>query len=479
MDVLEFTGIDQRYYSNEKLKKFQRWLFGSSVNNSKEMAIIGDMLPTQGINNDMLHRRVGNFDKEAAGYASWFHKGIKARGHIISYIIPQEPLPKPLLPSSQFFTDGGAFFREKADDPEGIHAVLYNIKGQDEWHTHQEVSGLALSGLGNRLLVNGGRLGEPTRAAALNNTLTINGQEHQARIGGGIVEGMVTATFDYASGVAGPALEEGKHQRNLILVHAEEDAKAYVIILDEVETKKEANIHTYFHPANESQVTSLLNNQEYTAAIDHFPTVEGTHLSIFFATAPSEVKIEKVPSAVPDRYPNYPDHNRIEASYKAGGSGEKNIVTVLSPFREESNKLAFKRLSIENGTGAEIRHQDQLYDYIFESSDAQTENSYENVDWKGKGVLFRLQQGRTGFYFVKKGVRFFNEGEGFESDHPVTIYLKKVEGKIMVYRDSQLTLFSKDISAVHINGEKIKPIEINGSYTKINLTAGKYDLSIH
>ena len=70
--------------------------------------------------------------------------------------------------------NGGVFFREPQDDPDGLHAVLYNIKSQDEWHTHQEVNGLALSGFGNRLLVNGGRLGEPTRAANLNNTLTIN-----------------------------------------------------------------------------------------------------------------------------------------------------------------------------------------------------------------------------------------------------------------------------------------------------------------
>ena len=58
MDVLEFTGIDNRYYNNEQIQKFQRWLFGSSVNCSKEMAIFGDMLPGQGISNDMLHRRL-------------------------------------------------------------------------------------------------------------------------------------------------------------------------------------------------------------------------------------------------------------------------------------------------------------------------------------------------------------------------------------------------------------------------------------
>ena len=31
MDVLEFTGIDKRYYNNERLQKFQRWLFLSLI----------------------------------------------------------------------------------------------------------------------------------------------------------------------------------------------------------------------------------------------------------------------------------------------------------------------------------------------------------------------------------------------------------------------------------------------------------------
>jgi len=49
MDALEFTRIDTRYYNSEHIQKFQRWLFGSSINCAKEMAIFGDMLPTQGL----------------------------------------------------------------------------------------------------------------------------------------------------------------------------------------------------------------------------------------------------------------------------------------------------------------------------------------------------------------------------------------------------------------------------------------------
>ncbi len=294
MDVLEFTGIDQRYYNNERLQKFHRWLFGSSVNCSKEMAILGDMLPTQGISNDMLHRRVVNFDLEAAGYAAWFHEGTPAIGNILTYILPKRKLPEPVVPTSKLYTNGGAFFREKADNPDGLHAVLYNIMSQDEWHTHNEVNGLAISGYGNRLLVNGGRLGEPTRAADLNNTLTINGNNHSARVGGGIVEGLMANEFDYSSGLSGPALTDAQHSRNMVLVHGSDNTNAYFVIFDEVEANAGDLVKNYLHPANQTSISTIAAGMEYEATIDHYPTVNGVKLSIFYGTSPSAVNVEKV-----------------------------------------------------------------------------------------------------------------------------------------------------------------------------------------
>ena len=109
MDVLEFTGIDNRYYYNERIQKFMRWLFGSSINPSKEMAIFGDMLPSQGIANDMMHRRIINFDEKAAAYAAWFHNEVAAPGHILTYILPKDKLPPPQVPKSEIYHNGGAF----------------------------------------------------------------------------------------------------------------------------------------------------------------------------------------------------------------------------------------------------------------------------------------------------------------------------------------------------------------------------------
>ena len=104
-----------------------RWQFGSSIN-SKELAIFGDMLPTEKIGNSMLYRRVVNFDDEASGYAAWYLDGVAADGNILTYILPKKSFLT--LYCRQSNENGGAFFRDKEDSPFGLHAVLYNIKSQ-------------------------------------------------------------------------------------------------------------------------------------------------------------------------------------------------------------------------------------------------------------------------------------------------------------------------------------------------------------
>jgi len=453
MDVLEFTGIDQRYYNNERLQKFQRWLFGSSVNCTKEMAIFGDMLPTQGISNDMLHRRVVNFDMEAAGYAAWFHEGTPAIGNILTYILPKSALPEPVVPSSKLYENGGAFFREKEDDPNGLHAVLYNIKSQDEWHTHNEVNGLALSGLGNRLLVNGGRLGEPVRAAYLNNTLTINGENHNSRLGGGIVEGFTSEGLDYASGYSGPALTDANHFRNLVLVHGTENTHGYFIISDEVEADAGAEVKNYLHPANQTTISTISANTEYEAVIDHQPTITGAKLIIFYGTTPTHVNIEKVQSAVQDRYPGYPEHNRLETVYETNTDGKINLVTVLFPHGENYAKPLFTRIAESGFSGSLINHGSSTIDILLESSGAM-EYGYENISFHGKSIIVRTRNMLNTFYFVRHGLKLNHAGIGFESDKILSIYTRGQEGVVV-----------SDGAAVRLVGPGMNSIGFNPSVT--------------
>lgn len=461
MDVLEFTGVDRRYYQNEKLQRFQRWLFGSSVNAAKEMAIIGDMLPTQELHNDMLHRRVVNFDEEAAGYAAWFHEGRPAQGHILTYIVPHKALPDPKVPQSQWYADGGAFFREQADDPDGLHGVLYNIKGQDEWHTHQETNGLALSGLGNRLLVNGGRLGAPTRPAPLNNTLTINGSEHASRLGNGIVAGFTTDHLDFACGDAGPALPGHSHLRSLLLVHAGNTARPYFLLLDEVNSQPGEAVQSYFHPANETTVKTVREGMVYSAAIDHYPTVPNVaELGFLFVSKPEFVRIEKVPGAVPGRYPNYPEHNRLEVVYSGDREPNIPIATALFPFRKAAALPEFKRIASDGVSGSEIRHPEGARDILL-TDGATSERHFENIAFQGKALLYRQSESGQHFFFLRSGT-FFTDG---------TVEVSATQPLILFYQNNSGALYSAG-SQITLKGTGVEDIQFEPAVSILERETG-------
>jgi hypothetical protein len=471
MDVLEFTGIDNSYYTNERIQKFQRWLFGSSINCAKEMAIFGDMLPTQGIGNYMLHRRIVNFDMEAAGYAAWFLEGTPAIGHILTYILPKQALPEPIVPTSKIYENGGAFFRDEEDDPDGLHAVLYNIKSQDEWHTHYEVNGLALSGYGNRLLVNGGRLGAPVRAADLNNTLTINGDNHDSRLGGGIIEGFTSRGLDFAVGSDGPSLSSRTHNRNLILVHADNGVQGYFVTFDEVSATAGDKVHNYLHPANQTSVLEVTALEEYTAIIDHYPTVRGTAVSFYYVTQPDEVNIEKSQSAVPDRYPGYPEHNRLEAVYAMDSEGSRNLATVIFPFNTSNAKADFQKESGDNFNGCSI-NQGDVVDFVFESS-AENLTVSGGINFQAEFCLSRKASQATSFYLLRNGTYFSANNVGFESDNQVTIYAMGNEGVIISEGSAKVKLTGPGIESVQFD-PAVQILGTGSNFIEVQLNEGTF-----
>lgn len=476
MDVLEYTGIDQRYYSNERLQKYHRWLFSASVNNNKEMAIIGDMLPSQTLNNDLLHARVGNFDELAASYAAWFHEHDKKRGHIISYLLPKKKPPYPRTPKSSSYENGGAYLRESPNDSLGIHAVLYNIKSQDEWHTHQETNGLALSGMGNRLLVNGGRLGAPTRAAALNNTLTIDGKDHDSRLGNGIVEHISREDFDYAMGDAGPALSTAFHNRSMILLHKTRHSKAYVLLLDEVEVMEGEKITSYLHPANESQIDTLVVNGSYRAAIDHFPTVPGTALGIHYLTKPERINQSPVASAIPSRYPDYPKHSRLEAIYAPHNSGKNSIVTLLNPMAEAEKVIQLQPSLQENYDAHIIRHKEGAEDLVLSSHTPDRTISFNGLVFKGDFFIHRAIAGDPGFIFVKNATALTGGELEFKAEHKLTLWMKHRFISVLAKENTVLYLKSKTSRSLYIDDKIIENPETEDEWMKIPLPKGTHKL---
>ena len=469
MDVLEFTGIDQRYYNNDRIKKFMRWLFGSSINPAKELAIFGDMLPTEGLGNSLLHRRVVNFDEEAATYAAWFHEGEPAEGHMLTYILPKKALPDPVVPNSIIYENGGAFFRDKEDHSSGLHAVLYNIKSQNEWHTHNEVNGLSLSGLGNRLLVNGGRLGAPTREAKLNNTLTINGENHDGFLGGGIVEGFTSEGLDYAKGDDGNAILSKSHYRNMLLVQTTPEANGYFILYDEVSASAGDQVKNYFHPASQNNIITTENLQEYTAPIDHYATVPYGMVTFYYVSPPDEVNIEKSPSAVQDRYPGYPDHNRLEAVYPVDEAGKKYLTTLIFPHNPLVSKPSFQKIDAQDFDGVQFS-QGTVKDYLIASH-----NSSVNVDgmsFAGALCWVRKTENALSSFFVKSGTSFLDKGKGFESNQPLTLYWNGSKGNIIT-DGAVLKLMGSALAKVRFEGS-VKVLSTTENYIEVELTKGNY-----
>lgn len=277
MDVLEFTGIDNRYYNNEQLQKFHRWLFGSSINCAREMAIFGDMLPTQGIGNYLLHRRVVNFDMEAAGYAAWYLNGEKANG---------------------------------------------------------------------------------------------------------------------------------------------------------------------------------------------------TKLNLYYLTPPLEINIEKSQSAVPDRYPGYPDHNRLESVYNLDASGAKNLTTILLPEKTNSSQVYFKSLNDDNFNACEIILKGNISDYIYESLNNQL---IENGDFSFQGelVIARMSGKKVNAYFLKNATLFTSNEIGMESDNPVTIYYSENKGAVIT-TGAKLKITGSGAQNLTF-GSGATVLTSGTNFIEIQLSAGTYN----
>ena len=471
MDVLEFTGIDKRYYSNERIQKFMRWQFGSSINPAKELAIFGDMLPTESVGNSMLYRRVVNFDNEAAGYASWFLDGIEAIGHILTYIVPKEKLPSPVLPTSKIYENGGAFLRDPDDTNYGLQGVLYNITSQNEWHTHNEVNGLSLSGLGNRLLVNAGRLGEPTRAAKLNNTLTINGENHNAFTGGGITDGFTSEGIDYARGDDRDAIRFTSHYRDLILVHTTPSTPGYFIVNDKIEASNNSDIvKIYFHPSSEKEVNITEVKREYTAPIDHKPSIPLTKATFYYLTPPNDVNIEKSISAVQDRYPGYPEHNRLESVYNIDNESlKKSISTLIFPNSNLVSKPNFEKIHSDNFYG--LRFSINSYtDYIISTKIKSVEVDVFSAS--GDFIWCRKKSDNVYSFFVESGTSFKQNNFGFESDSPVTIYVKDSKG-VIISNGAKLKLNGSNLSGANFDSS-VKVISQSENHIEVELGSGTF-----
>jgi hypothetical protein len=492
MDVLEFTGVDRRYYSNTRIVGFHEWLYGHSDAVFGGPISFGDCAiepyRDQAYDEPPLYR-AEKFGYRAGQYAAT-HLPAQISGNLLSYVVPDGPLPPAAYATSKIYPDGGGFFMEampsQAARPTAMGGVLWNNM-DDEAHSHYEVNAIALAGYNEYLLVNSGYAGWGSGIPGYSwswihsdersgNTLR-TASRHGTKAGGGVVEGFTATLFDYASGDDGPALPNDVHLRNLVFVHSDASSNAYFVLFDEVYADSGEHILMNLHP-NTFATTGIqtnVNGTEYTATIDAIAVAPNqVKLSVFYATPPSVIRHRNGGIATWEAPGGGFEGKYLESEYIAPASGEKNLLTILFPHDLAHAKAGMTRLSVAGSSGAMIDHGAGVSDHAFESTGA-APVTHDGNTFTGRAVLCRKgSNGSNVFYFVRKGTSFSTTNEppvGFDSAGEVSVYMRGTQGHI-VSPGTSVRFTYPGISGVSLDGLSVSNTASGINWVEVDVPAG-------
>jgi hypothetical protein len=127
MDVLEFTGEDNNYYSNSTIQTLMEWLYGYASTPFRKFNTFGDTAPNRNYQEKgPAVFRAYRFSEKAAKYAAWNNNGITPAGRLLHYVLMGQQLPAPEKAPSRIFPDGGAWFIEAGNSDRAIAGGLWN-----------------------------------------------------------------------------------------------------------------------------------------------------------------------------------------------------------------------------------------------------------------------------------------------------------------------------------------------------------------
>ena len=137
------------------------------------------------------------------------------------------------------------------------------------------------------------------------------------------------------------------------------------------------------------------------------------------------------------------------------------------------------RISGDDYTGASVDLGDSIVDIALESSGADVV-AHNGVSFRGLASLYRLNDGSTVFYFVRKG-RSFNDGakprRGFESNADVSVYVKGKQGRI-ISPGAEVTFYYPGIKGVFLDGKAAPAIGSGDGWIKVAVGKGTYNLGL-
>jgi hypothetical protein len=495
MDVLEFTGEDNNYYSDSKIQTLMEWLYGYASTPFRKFNTFGDTAPNRNYQEKgPAVFRAYRFSEKAAKYAAWNNNGITPPGRLLHYVLMGQQLPAPEKAPSRIFQDGGAWFIEAGNSDRALAGGLWNCMSEG-WHSHKDVSAIHLAAYGEHVLRNSGYRGANQGAlgftwdyihndAISGNTVLVDGADHTGKVGAGITEGFTASMFDYASSDSGNALRpNGYHQRNFLFIHPTDDpcdgVNGYWVLMDEVDADSvSSQVNIALHP-NSDNPTTVSADQEYKWRVTPY-TYSGhdVYLSIFLGTAPASTSIEDgLLARMADEAACFVGEY-LYSTYETDGSGNRNIVTVLFPHDDTHAKATMTRISGGSYTGANIAQGGSVEDISLESAGTSVV-TYNDLSFRGLAAWYRLEGGLLTSYFVRKG-RSLDDGlaprVGFESPNDVSIYVNGTAGSI-ISPNAPVTFYYPGIVGVSLDGgSPISNISSGTDWVQVSIPSGTHEM---
>lgn len=448
--VMDFTGLDQSFYSNQKVISFVEWALGYTYTPTKDMWLIGDTLLCANMREpESMHLiyEAARYSQTAAAFAARLMQNRTPCGKLLNYLLLKEDFVNPCVSESRIFKDGGAWFYENMEDHNSMAGLLWNSTVADG-HGHKEINSVNLAAYGSHLYVNAGYSGWGwaaedftwhyiNQSALSANTVLVDyaynsvfdpedNNDHCRKSGAGITEGFLSAKLSYALGDSGNALPNAVHKRGFVMVAGEKDAPGYFLLLDSVDAGSKMTV--VHRPFSDTYRTEQ-ENTEYVWNI-----TEHVGLSVFLATPPSDTEI--INGIVADRVTvlneNFTERHggRKIKSLLASYPAEALAATLLFPFDGTHPKPLLQRTDC----GMRLLYP-HCEDLILTKSVCGGE-----TEFCGTAAVARRTANGCVWFFAQHATKFSCKNLSFGADKPISLFFDGMSGVYTAQTDVRLTL---------------------------------------
>ena len=488
MDVLALHGWHD-YYNDPLLGAFYEWFYAGMVTPTRRFAIFQDCGETthSGTSGVIANWRAHRFSRTAAAHAAWFEPEDLTPG-ILGYVLVDEPLPEPRAPASRLWKSGYAALWE-APHADALMAALW-APNRAFQHDHFEINAVHLTGYSQTLLRNAGYEGwgnpvagfswkyvsrfdmwpESDHAVGGNIAYLHRDKPHRSKAGGGLQEGILHPSIDYAAGDAGDAVNGGQHARSIVLVKDRtRGERPYFLLFDEMtrhastdSSLLEAPLRLALHPASNQQQT-ITPRRSYRWAYD-----QDVFLTIYLASeATEETRLKRGGLS---QFEEAPLYLHAEFAFEAE---QTQALTVLFPHHGETSAPAMTRIGGDGFSGAKIFHNEKTADLAL-ASNGMRQVAHGDVEWTGRAAILRRRDQRTVLYLVRRSQQLVAPGAiGFDSDEPISLVMEGRTGQIL--SPGTDVNFHSDLvtGEIHLDGKRLSATPAAGGW-RVHIPAGSH-----